>query len=102
MSPFGWGIRTCIGQGLTEDECLLGCGGITWGFDIGFKVDADGNKIDVPTDKSNSLLIIRPDKFEMDIKPRSEERKKDIVDQWRRSEVTDRESRASYNGGGLF
>jgi cytochrome P450 len=99
MSPFGWGQRTCIGQGLTEDECLLGCGGITWGFDLGFKTDKDGNKIDVPTDKSNSLLIIRPDKFEMDVKPRSKSRAKEIADAWHRASEADRESRESYGQG---
>lgn len=70
MSPFGWGQRTCIGQGITEDENLLACGGIAWGFDIGFKYTPEGEKIDVPTDKSNSLLIIKPDLFSIDIRPR--------------------------------
>jgi hypothetical protein len=87
MSPFGWGQRTCIGVGLTEDEVFLGCGGIAWGFDIGFKYDEKtGEKIDVPTDKSNSLLIIKPDKFEIDILPRSEEKRVEIEGQWRESE----------------
>jgi hypothetical protein len=86
MSPFGWGQRTCIGVGLTEDEVLLGCGGIAWGFNIGFKVDErTGEKIDVATDKSNSLLIIKPDKFEMAISPRSDERRMEIEEQWQDS-----------------
>lgn len=97
MSPFGWGQRTCIGVGLTEDEVFLGCGGMCWGFDFGFKVDpTTGEKIDVPTDKSNSLLIIRPDKFEMKIEPRSETRAKEIEEQWRLAEEADRKSRESF------
>jgi hypothetical protein len=87
MSPFGWGPRTCIGVGLTEDEVILGCGGIAWGFNIGFKLDAKtSEKIDVPTDQSNSLLIIKPNKFEMAISPRSERRRMEIEEQWRESE----------------
>jgi hypothetical protein len=87
MSPFGWGQRTCIGVGLTEDEVFLGCGGIAWGFDMGFKLDPKtGVKIDVPTDKSNSLLIIKPDKFEMAIAPRSEERRMEIEQLWREAQ----------------
>jgi hypothetical protein len=88
MSPFGWGQRTCIGVGLTEDEVFLGCGGIAWGFDIGFKFDErTGEKIDVPTDKSNSLLIIKPDKFEIAILPRSEKKAMEIAEQWQESEA---------------
>ncbi|TID17983.1 cytochrome P450 [Venturia nashicola] len=92
MSPFGWGQRTCIGQGITEDENLLACGGIAWGFDIGFKYTAEGEKIDVPTDKSNSLLIIKPDKFEIDIRPRKgcEGR---IIEEFERAEENNEKSK---------
>jgi hypothetical protein len=93
MSPFGWGQRTCIGQGITEDENLLACGGIAWGFDINFKYTADGEKIDVPTDQSNSLLIIKPDRFEIDIKPRSEARLQDIIGEYEAAEEADQASK---------
>jgi hypothetical protein len=97
MSPFGWGQRTCIGQGLTEHEELMGCGGVAWAFDLNFKVDPKtGEKIDVPTDESNSMLIIKPDKFELSVTPRSESRAKEIIQQWRVAEQEDRESRESY------
>lgn len=93
MSPFGWGQRTCIGQGITEDECLLALGGIAWGFDIGFKYTPEGEKIDVPTDKSNSLLIIKPDKFSIDIRPRMG-REGDIGREfWEAEEVNERSQR---------
>lgn len=92
MSPFGWGQRTCIGQGITEDENLLACGGIAWGFDIGFKYTPEGEKIDVPTDKSNSLLIIKPDKFEIDIRPR-EGRMGGIIAEWEKAEEENERSK---------
>jgi hypothetical protein len=95
MSPFGWGQRTCIGQGITEDENLLACGGIAWGFNIDFKYTASGEKIDVPTNKSNSLLIIKPDKFEINIVPRSEERFQDIVGEYQAAEEADQASKAN-------
>lgn len=95
MSPFGWGQRTCIGQGITEDENLLACGGIAWGFDIDFKYNANGEKIDVATDKSNSLLIIKPDKFEIKIVPRSEARYRDIVAEYQVAEDADQASKAN-------
>lgn len=93
MSPFGWGKRTCIGVGLTEDEVFLGCGGIAWGFNLGFKVDPKtGEYIDVPTDQSNSLLIIKPDKFEMKVEPRSKERAQEIIDNFHAAEEVNRKS----------
>jgi hypothetical protein len=94
MSPFGWGQRTCIGTGLTEDEVILACGGLGWGFDLGFKIDPiTKEKIDIPTDKSNSYLIIRPDKFEIAVTPRSEKRRQEVVEQYQVAEEADRKSR---------
>jgi len=100
MSPFGWGQRTCIGTGLTEDEVILACGGICWGFDLGFKVDpTTKEKIDLPTNKSNSLLIIKPDKFEIAVNPRSDTRRKEVIEQWRVAEEEDRKSRMNIPVG---
>jgi hypothetical protein len=77
----------------------MGCGGVAWAFNLDFKVDpTTGEKIDVPTDKSNSLLIIKPDKFEISVVPRTEMRAKEIIQQWRVAEQEDRESRESYSG----
>ncbi|ORY04567.1 cytochrome P450 [Clohesyomyces aquaticus] len=99
MSPFGWGQRTCIGTGLTEDENILACGSICWGYDLDFKTDPlTGQKIDIPTDKSNSLLIIRPDRFDISVVPRSEARKQQIIENWRVAEEADRKSRESFGG----
>lgn len=53
-------------------------------------------EIEVPLDKSNSLLIIKPDPFEMAFEPRSAERKAEILEQWRLAEAKDLEERAAF------
>lgn len=59
---------------------LLTCGALCWAFNLKFKVDEKtGQKVEIPTDKSNHLLIIKPNKFEMVLEPRE----KQIVE-WRR------------------
>ncbi|RDW63313.1 putative cytochrome p450 [Coleophoma cylindrospora] len=71
MSSFGWGQRTCLGQSLTEDVLLAACGGLCWNFNLKFKMDFQTKtKIDIPTDVSNSLLIIKPDNFAVHFEPR--------------------------------
>jgi hypothetical protein len=94
MSSFGWGQRTCVGQPLTESELLLACGSICWGFDLDFKTsEKTGRKIEVPTDKSNDLLIIKPEKFEMMIRPRSGTKALEIVEQWNQAANSNPEAR---------
>ena len=47
------------------------------------KVDpVTGLEIDIPLSQSNSLLIIKPDPFEMAFRPRSESRRVEIVRNW--------------------
>jgi hypothetical protein len=55
-----------------------------------------GKEIEVPTEKSNSLLIIKPDPFEMAFEPRSEKRRQEVLDQWRDAEAQDLEERADF------
>ena len=58
---------------------------------MGFKTDPiTKEKIDIPTDKSNSFLIIRPDKFEISVTPRSEKRRQEVVEQYQVAEEADR------------
>ncbi|KAK4506825.1 hypothetical protein PRZ48_000558 [Zasmidium cellare] len=96
MTSFGWGQRTCLGQTVTRDETLVACGGLLWAFNLVKKLDAQGRPITPPLDKSNSLLIIKPDPFEMAFEIRSEERRKDVLRNWEETDQRDREERAAF------
>ena len=97
MISFGWGQRQCLGQSITQDECFVGCGALLWAFNLKRKVDlATGQEIQIPTDKSNSLLIIRPDPFEMAFEPRSKDRGAEIISEWKNAEAEDIKQRAEF------
>ncbi|KAF9694288.1 hypothetical protein EKO04_007878 [Ascochyta lentis] len=97
MSSFGWGQRQCLGMSITRDETITGCGGLMWAFNLKRKVDpVSRREIEVPLDKSNSLLIIKPDEFEMAFEPRSEARKAEIAQQWKDAEAKDAAERAAF------
>ncbi|KAF2787573.1 cytochrome P450 [Melanomma pulvis-pyrius CBS 109.77] len=97
MTSFGWGQRQCLGQTLTQDELVVACGGLMWAFNLKKKINsATGEEIDVPLNKSNSLLIVKPDPFEMTFEPRSVIRKAEIVEQWKMAEANDTEMRAAF------
>lgn len=97
MSSFGFGRRQCLGQTLTQDELLLACGGLMWGFNLRKKVDPNtGLEIDIPLSQSNSLLIIKPDPFELDFIPRNRERREDIMRKWQESDELDKKEREDF------
>lgn len=97
MSSFGWGQRQCLGMTLTQDELVVACGALMWCFNLKQKVDAGtGQNLPVPLDKSNSLLIIKPDPFQMAFEPRSEERKHEALRLWAESEARDLQERADF------
>ncbi|KAK8035663.1 hypothetical protein PG993_010658 [Apiospora rasikravindrae] len=97
MTSFGWGQRQCLGQSLTEDELLIACGALAWCFHLRPKRDAaTGLDLPVPLDKSNSLLIIKPDPFEMAFEPRSEKRREEALRLWGEAEAKDTQQRADF------
>jgi len=97
LSSFGYGQRQCLGQSLTQDELLLACGALCWGFHMRKKVDPSaGLEIDIDLNASNSLLIIKPDDFKMEFRPRSLEKKEMMEEQWIVAEETDKEERAAF------
>jgi cytochrome P450 len=96
MTSFGWGQRACLGQTLTRDELLVACGGLLWGFNLVKKRGADGKLIDPPLNKSNSLLIVKPDPFEMAFEPRSESRRNEIEKNWAAASATDTAEREAF------
>lgn len=96
MTSFGWGQRACLGQTLTRDETLVACGGLLWGYNMQRKRGPNGQLIDPPINKSNSLLIVKPDPYEMAFEPRSEKRRQEIIDLWEESDAQDIKERKEY------
>lgn len=97
LSSFGYGQRQCLGQTLTQDELLLACGALCWGFNMTKKIDPrTGLEVDIDLNASNSLLIVKPDSFQMQFTPRSQGRKKQMIDQWKVAEQADIEERYAF------
>ena len=97
MSSFGWGQRQCLGMNVTQDELVVACGALMWCFDLGRTVDPEsGEEVEVPLDKTNSLLIIKPDPFTMKFTVRSEARRKEAIRLWRESEARDVKERRDF------
>jgi hypothetical protein len=97
MSSFGWGQRQCLGMSITQDEMVVATGALLWAFNLKRKDDpVTGLDIEVPLDKSNSLLIIRPDPFEMAFEPRSVTRRAELIEEWKQAEAKDAEERAYF------
>lgn len=68
-----------------------------WAFNLRRKVDpVSGKEIEVPLNKSNSLLIIKPDPWEMAFQPRSESRKQEVIQLWKEAEAKDIQERAAF------
>ncbi|KAK1024574.1 hypothetical protein LTR33_017880, partial [Friedmanniomyces endolithicus] len=96
MTSFGWGQRACLGQSLTRDETLIGCGSILWAYNLVKKIGADGKPIEPSIHDSNSLLIVKPDAYEMAFEPRSESRRQEVISQWEESDANDKAERAAF------
>ncbi|KAI2638298.1 cytochrome P450 [Xylaria nigripes] len=97
MTSFGWGQRQCLGQTLTQDELIVACGALSWCFNLKPKKDViTGLDLPVPLDKSNSLLIIKPDPFQMAFEPRSEARKQEALRLWAESNARDERERHEF------
>ncbi len=98
-SWFGWGRRYCMGQELTMQEAVVGCGSLAWAFDIKRKEtvgEGDGNgkgkgkgngkaAVDVEIEEKEgmrvpkrwdeSLIIAKPPAEEIECVVRSEKRR---------------------------
>ncbi|KAI6087266.1 cytochrome P450 [Hypoxylon rubiginosum] len=97
MTSFGWGQRQCLGMTVTQDELMMACGALAWCFNLKAKKDpVTGAELPVPLDKSNSLLIIKPDPFEMAFEPRSQARKEEAIRLWAESDANDKREREEF------
>ncbi|KAI0475373.1 cytochrome P450 [Xylariaceae sp. FL0804] len=70
---FGWGRRVCSGQALAEQGTWITVARLLWGFDIRKKTRPDGSVVDVDIFNYTNGLNMRPQPFECDITPRSDE-----------------------------
>ncbi|TKX25883.1 cytochrome P450 monooxygenase-like protein 12 [Elsinoe australis] len=100
MTSFGWGQRQCLGMSLTQDELFIACGNLLYYFDLKKAVGRDGKEINPDPEKSNSLLIIKPDKFEMRFEVRGEEKRRAIVERWETAEKEFEGRREEFRGRG--
>jgi len=96
MTSFGWGQRACLGQSVTRDETIVATGALLWGFNLKHKKDAHGNDIPASIHKSNSLLIVKPDAWDMAFEPRSNERAQSMRNMWADSEAQDMRERMDF------
>jgi hypothetical protein len=83
MHSFGWGRRTCLGRSLADDEIFVVAASILWGFNLEQKkCPLTGEKVMFDDQATNSSVILEPKPFPLDIKPRTEERAKLIMDEY--------------------
>lgn len=69
-SGYGWGKRTCIGQEYCEVVHLTMIAGILWACDISKRKDEKGREVDVSDLDYGPRIIVRPNKWELDIRVR--------------------------------
>lgn len=81
MHSFGWGRRTCLGQNIVDDEMFCFGAAVLWAYNVGPKVcPRTGVPVPIDTQATNSHVILEPKPFQLDFKPRSEQRAADILD----------------------
>lgn len=76
---------------------MVACGALMWCFNLRPRTDPlTGIASLPPLDRCNSLLIIKPDPFDMEFEPRNEERKQEALELWKKSEARDLQDRANF------
>lgn len=68
---------------------IVGCGGLAWAFTFGKKRDGIGRQIPIEWRKTNELLIVKPDEFAFECKPRSERHAVVVREAWREAKEMD-------------
>ena len=81
MHTFGWGRRTCLGKDIADDETFVFAAGVLWGFNLAQRVcPMTGERIPIDSQATNSHVILEPNDYKADIRPRSEERARQIME----------------------
>lgn len=84
MHTFGWGRRTCLGQSIADDDLFVAGANVCWGFDLGRKIcPRTGKVIEFDNQATNSNVILEPKPFPIEIRPRSEERARLILENYK-------------------
>jgi cytochrome P450 len=85
-SGFGWGNRSCVGQGFSEVVMFTMASTILWGCNITKKTDGQtGKEMEIPwMDIEPPNAIVRPTWFPLDVKPRSERKTRPMEDPQKR------------------
>ena len=68
---------------------LVGCGGLTWAFKFEKKKDEIGREIPIEWRKTNEMLIVKPDEFAFQCRPRSEKHGNMVQEAWRDAKESD-------------
>ncbi|RMJ08348.1 hypothetical protein CDV36_012048 [Fusarium kuroshium] len=95
---FGAGRRVCPGFHVAERNLFLAISRILWGFTINPARDSMGTIVPINRDAVTPGLIVRPEDFECDIKPRSAGHKQVIMDLWSKA-VKDLDSEGNFTPG---
>lgn len=81
MHSFGWGRRTCLGQHIADDEMFVAGAAVLWAFSMAQKVcPATGENVPIDSQATNSNVILEPLPYEMTFRPRSEQRRGQILE----------------------
>jgi hypothetical protein len=82
---YGAGRRVCPGVHVAERSLFINISRVLWGFNLSKKVGKDGNVVQV-TEKMAPGFFSVPEKFECDIRPRSEEHAGIMKREWVKAE----------------
>lgn len=68
---------------------LVGCGGLAWTFKLKKKRDEIGREIPIAWRATNEMLIVKPDEFAFECRPRSEQHGEMVREAWKKAREED-------------
>ncbi|KAI5860307.1 cytochrome P450 [Durotheca rogersii] len=83
---FGAGRRLCQGMHIADRSLFLAISRLLWAFDFGKAVDkTSGKEITPDTNALSRGMLVTPEPFEANIKPRSARKADQIREEWRKA-----------------
>jgi hypothetical protein len=86
---FGFGRRICPGMNIAKRSLDLLTARLLWAFNLSHKRDPQGNEIPIPLYDYTAGFNTQPERFELDIKARSEMKVELIKKAYNQSRQTD-------------